>query len=334
MTDRCFVNSIAQVSCQKPLSDEWFDQPCFNQTEYVRATEPDVKGLIPPAEARRMSRILKRSVATALKSLHDAGIDVPDAIVTGTGMGCMENSEKFLTDMSKFGENCLKPTLFMQSTHNTVSSLIAILLKCHGYNNTYSHKGISFESALFDAWLRIRTGRTANVLVGAHDEVTPLMSRIMKRTHPEYSLVSEASVSAMLSSVTGHDSLCEVKDVRIMHNPDMQYIASLLNKDTDSLVMLGINGNPLNDDCYRNLIDALDYDPRILRYRHLFGDSFSSSALGFYAAATIIARQHVPDFLSYTEGEPYTFGEIDYVTIINHCDGTDWSLVRLARIRN
>ena len=49
--------------------------------------------------------------------------------------------------MATFGENCLKPSLFMQSTHNTIGSLIGIVLKCHGYNNTYSHEGISFESA-------------------------------------------------------------------------------------------------------------------------------------------------------------------------------------------
>lgn len=90
------------------------------------------KGLIVPAEARRMSKILKRTVCTAITALNESDIKQPDAIITGTGMGCMENSEKFLIDLSRFGEQCLKPTLFMQSTHNTISSLTAIILKCHG----------------------------------------------------------------------------------------------------------------------------------------------------------------------------------------------------------
>lgn len=188
MANRCYVNSIAQVSCQKPLSDEWFDSPCIYGDKYVRAQEPDTKGLIVPAEARRMSKILKRTVCTAITALNESDIKQPDAIITGTGMGCMENSEKFLIDLSRFGEQCLKPTLFMQSTHNTISSLIAIILKCHGYNNTYSHKGISFESSLFDAWIQIKSGMIRNALVGAHDEVTPFMDLVMERTHPEYSV--------------------------------------------------------------------------------------------------------------------------------------------------
>jgi len=160
MMNHCYINSIAQVSCQQSSNDDWFTSPILYTEDYVRAIEPEVKGLLNPGEARRMSKILKRAVYTAFTALGKSDIDVPDAIITGTGMGCMENSEKFLTDLCKYGENCLKPTLFMQSTHNTISSLIAILMKCHGYNNTYSHKGISFESALFDAWLQIKNGQS------------------------------------------------------------------------------------------------------------------------------------------------------------------------------
>ena len=209
MANHCYVNSIAQVSCQKPLSDEWFDSPCIYEDKYVRAQEPDTKGLIVPSEARRMSKILKRTVCTAITALNESDIKQPDAIITGTGMGCMENSEKFLIDLSRFGEQCLKPTLFMQSTHNTISSLIAIILKCHGYNNTYSHKGISFESSLFDAWIQIKSGMIRNALVGAHDEVTPFMDLVMERTHPEYSLVSEASVSTIVTNTRSDRNLCE-----------------------------------------------------------------------------------------------------------------------------
>ena len=79
MANRCYVNSIAQVSCQKPLSDEWFDSPCIYGDKYVRAQEPDTKGLIVPAEARRMSKILKRTVCTAITALNESDIKQPDA---------------------------------------------------------------------------------------------------------------------------------------------------------------------------------------------------------------------------------------------------------------
>lgn len=331
MANRCFVNSIAQVSCQKPLTDEWFDSPCIYTEDYVRAQEPDTKGLIIPSEARRMSKILKRTVSTSITALNESDIKHPDAIVTGTGMGCMENSEKFLVDMSRFGENCLKPTLFMQSTHNTISSLIAIILKCHGYNNTYSHKGISFESALFDAWIQIKSGSIRNALVGAHDEVTPLMSLILKRTHPEYAFVSEASVASVITNTESGNNLCEVTDVRLIHRPELNDIARLLDKRTDNLLLLGVNGNELNDSFYKDLLKVLPYAPHTLQYKNIFGDNFSASAVAFYIGTKILEKQKIPEFLSWYNDKELD-GNIEYITILNQSDATTWSLIRLKKV--
>lgn len=313
----CYVRSLAQVSCQAPLSDEWMDNPAAFDKSYVRAQEPDTKGLIPPAEARRMSKILKRTVATSIAALNQSGIQHPDAIITGTGNGCMENSEKFLIDLCTYGENCLKPTLFMQSTHNTISSLIAIILKCHGYNNTYSHKGLSFESALLDAWLQIKGGMIRNALVGAHDEVTPFMSLVMERTHPEYSFISETSMSAVLSGNEDTGNICEIEDIRIFHHPDIKDLSTLLTEEKDSILMLGTNANPLNDHPYEELLANLDYSPRTMQYKNIFGENFSSSAMAFYSAVRILEN-------GYADGTP-----IRRITILNHSDTTAWSVIRI-----
>ena len=277
-----------------------------------------------------MSRILKRTVCTSITVLNESSVKQPDAIITGTGMGCMENSEKFLIDLCRFGERCLKPTLFMQSTHNTISSLIAIILKCHGYNNTYSHKGISFESALFDAWLQIRCGMIRNAMVGSHDEVTPFTALVMARTHPEYALVSEASVSSMLNSVESEDNLCEVTDVRLFYRPDISDIAACLDPTSDTLLLIGVNGKELNDKPYYDLLDSLSYTPHLLQYKNVFGDNFSSSALSFYTGAKILEKQRIPQFLNL--GENCYSGRTDSITILNQSDGTAWSLIRLKRI--
>lgn len=279
-----------------------------------------------------MSKILKRAVCTAITALNNSGITQPDAIVTGTGMGCMENSEKFLMDLCRYGEQCLKPTLFMQSTHNTISSLIAIILKCHGYNNTYSHKGISFESSLLDAWIQMKGGMIRNALVGAHDEVTPFMDLVMERTHPEYSLVSEASVSMILTNAKSDRNICEVEDVRLVHRPDYSEFAGLLDKDEDDILMLGINGNNLNNAPYETLTRTLSFNPLILRYKNIFGDNFSSSALGFYAAARILENQRIPEHMMWSRGSDPVNERINNITILNQSDDTDWSLVRLKRI--
>ena len=79
------------------------------------------------------------------------------------------------------GESTLKPTYFMQSTHNTISSNVAIRLGCHGYNITYTQDDDSLEWALRDAKQLLKSGKCKTVLVGCHDETTPLYRKLMQR---------------------------------------------------------------------------------------------------------------------------------------------------------
>ena len=141
----------------------------------------EIRDFVKPLEARRMGKIMKSSLHSSLKALQQAGIEKPDAIITGTALGCLENSEQLLLQLKEEGEVMLKPTYFMQSTHNTISSNIAIRLKCHGYNVTYTQDEQSLEWALRDARMLLMSGKAKSVLVGLHDETTPLYRELMGR---------------------------------------------------------------------------------------------------------------------------------------------------------
>lgn len=141
----------------------------------------EIRDYVKPLEARRMGKIMKSSLLSSLKALKEAGIEKPDAIITGTALGCLENSEKLLLQMIEEGEETMKPTFFMQSTHNTISSNIAIRLGCHGYNVTYTQDDDSLKWALRDAELLLRSGKYKYVLVGLHDETTPIYRDLMSR---------------------------------------------------------------------------------------------------------------------------------------------------------
>jgi len=134
----------------------------------------DYKEYISLKEGRRMGKLMKAATLTSLKALREAGIECPDAITTATANGMLETSEKFLVDMVDNGEETLSPTLFMQSTHNTIGSAIAIRTQCHGYNITYTQGKDSMKWALRDAERLIRMGKAKTVLVGCHDESSPL----------------------------------------------------------------------------------------------------------------------------------------------------------------
>ena len=141
----------------------------------------EIRDYVKPLEARRMGKLMKSSLLSSLKALREAGITQPDAIITGTAYGCMENSEQLLRQLMNEGETMLKPTAFMQSTHNTIGSNIAIWLGCHGYNVTYTQENDSMKWALHDAECLLRSGRCKTVLVGCHDETTPLFRELMGR---------------------------------------------------------------------------------------------------------------------------------------------------------
>lgn len=263
--NRIYIRSASQISLQKPLCEDWIADPVSCSEPYLRSQDPDFKPFLNPMQARRMGLILKRAIAVSLTALRNAGIECPDAIFTGTGLGCMENTENFLSAMCRDGEEMLPPTYFMMSTHNTISSAVAILLHCHGRNCTYSHKDISFESALLDAFLQLSGGRLSNALVGSHDETTPETYRLLKGCGYYDGSVTAAEASVAMALSTSPDcALCELADVRLLHSPE----------DLESVV----NEYPAG-----SVIRSSDY------FR-LFGKSFSASGLGVYAAAIRIAK--------------------------------------------
>ncbi len=140
-----------------------------------------VKEFVPPMEARRMGKLLKAATIASQQALNIAEIKCPDAIITATSLGMLETSEKFLNAMIVDGEETLSPTLFMQSTHNTIGSAIAIRNKCNGYNITYTQGSKSFDWAMQDAIRLIEEGEANTVLVGSYDESAPIYNSFLQR---------------------------------------------------------------------------------------------------------------------------------------------------------
>ena len=294
------ILSAKQISIQAPLSEEWMDNPLNYSEDYVRAVDPDFKQFISAGDARRMGKLLKRALATSLSALQEGGIDNPDAIITGTGFGSIENTELFLDALVREGEQLLKPTQFMQSTHNTASSLIGIHTRCHGYNSTYSQKGFSFDSALYDAWMQFRIGRIKSALVGSHDEMSPVFSGFVRKAGhvKEGEICSEAAVSVLLAESS--NAYCTLDGVRLFDTPSSDTLKEVIADMTDGgidAIMTGKSGNSENDSWYGFLDTLLQGVPQ-LRYKPLFGVNFSSSATGFYAAACCLRKGSVPAVLS------------------------------------
>jgi 3-oxoacyl-[acyl-carrier-protein] synthase II len=155
--------------------------PVISEGNRLKAMEPDYGQYLDAKQLRRASRIVRMGVAAALHCLREAGQTLPDAIVTGTAYGCLEDTGIFLERLIRQQEEMLSPTSFIQSTHNTVGAQIALLLQCTGYNNTFVHRGFSFESALLDAMLLLAEEEAATVLAGGVDEITTVSHILLQR---------------------------------------------------------------------------------------------------------------------------------------------------------
>lgn len=174
---------------------------------------PDYKEYIDAGLLRRMSKILRIAVTCAKDCLNQAGIDQPGAIVVGTGLGCLQDTEKFLNNFLTI-EGLLPPTAFIQSTHNTIAGQISLSLGNHGYNMTHTQNSLSFEHALQDALLLLAEDEK-NVLVGAADEFIPILDEIVANLVEDQNLLLTSGASFFIvSQEQNENSVARILDVK------------------------------------------------------------------------------------------------------------------------
>ena len=345
-----YINSIKQISAQQPLVDTWFDEPIFYDEPYVRALEPDYKQFFTPNESRRLGKILKRALLVSRQAMTESGVAQPDAIITGTGLGCIENTEIFLDKLVREGEELLNPTHFMQSTHNTISSLIAIDAKCNAYNITYAHKGISFECALQDAFLQMkRSDRdkaclipiTTTVLLGAHDEMTPTYFSLLKKAgylgKPHQTFSGEIAVAMMLATEKTEKTLCQIEAVEKIYTggkklEEVLKLEEILEKNDVNYIMVGTNGVEENDKVYFENCERLFPGVPLLQYKNIFGEGYTTPALGVYAAAVCLQRGDVPKHLRCEVSDvKCEKNKVNKILCYNHFEEKNHTFILLSR---
>ncbi|HPT21380.1 MAG TPA: hypothetical protein PLR88_05490, partial [Bacteroidales bacterium] len=239
---------------------------------------------------------------------------------------------------------------FIQSTHNTISSQIAINLKCHGHNNTFVHGGISFESALFEAFLLFLDNKIKTALVGGYDEMTPSYFKILDRVEfwrkkheaiddPGKSTdlricAGEGSVSVMLSSEKNEKSYASIDDMEILYQPESikSSIEAFLDRNSKrpediDLIVTGMNGDEQNDAIYKTISDDLFGNKAHAWYRHLSGDYFTSAGFGLWLTASCIRQKYVPSFVSLNS---FDTGNLKNVLLFNHYKNKNFSLILLS----
>jgi 3-oxoacyl-(acyl-carrier-protein) synthase len=189
-------------------------------------------------------------------------------------------------------------------------------VKCYGYNNTFVHRGFSFESALLDAILLLKDGEVNNVLVGAADEITNVSFSILNRfgiyrdgevstgnlfgPDAKGTVAGEGAAFFLLTDEPAPDNCAALDAIHSFYKPGSQeavvseieafLAAQSLNAGEIDLVITGMNGDSANDEIYRFLANSIFAGAPSSAYKHLCGEYPTSSAFALWMAATSLRK--------------------------------------------
>ncbi|MCK9400148.1 MAG: beta-ketoacyl synthase chain length factor [Bacteroidales bacterium] len=350
-----FIRGIGNISPQPTFDNSAFleDVREYN-TARLQSIEPDYKNYIKPIQLRRMSRLLKMGVTAAGMCLHDAEVEQPDAIITGTGLGMMEETEKFLNGILDNGEKLLNPTAFIQSTHNTVGAHIAVMLGCNKYNLTYVHGPVSLENALLDSLMCLSERPSDKVLLGGIEEMTeahfiitdsmgfwkkgPISNLDLLKNKTPGTIAGEGASFFLLSREESPQNYGQIRGLSTRFNPENQTIAvnhiedflaaHKLNIADIDLVILGLNGDPASDAIYEPVTGYFEGKSTMTWYKHLCGEHYLASSFALWLGARILKNQKIPGIIRLNETPKP--GKIRNIMIYNHYKNIYHSLILVS----
>ncbi len=351
--NKMYINGVGCISAQKTHDTIFLEEFHIDENANVLPINaPVYKDYIPPAAIRRMAKGVKNGTVAAAISMKDANVENLDAIITGTGMGCIEDSDKFLKALIDNNEQFLTPTSFIQSTHNTVGSQIALGLQCKAYNFTYVNAAVSFESAVLDAKLMIEENEANTILIGGVDEMGDytaslfkLAGFIKKENDAPYTILDSKTKGAVYGegatffvvqnkkTASTYAEIVAVDIINSLQEKEVEERAIQFLKDNQlqisdiDAVILGFNGDVDFDGNYQTLSNVTFKDTPQLYYKHLSGEYNTASAFGLWVGAKVIKTQQVPDIIKANQLESPAYKTI---LLYNQYKGIDHSFTLIS----
>ena len=348
-----YVNGMFSISAQPEDIFSNGEEALEYRENILVALEQDYRSMIKPMSLRRMSKAVKMGLFCSRKALSQAGEEMPDAILVGTGQGCLQDTEKFLKDMLQTNEGLLSPTSFIQSTHNTVGGQIALDLDCKGLNLSFTQNSVSFETALLNAMLMMEDETMSNILVGGVEETSTEFSGFQKldgqikkekvknlglfRSDSPGTIVSESAAFFVLGSNRTPTSFARLAAVEIFNscqeaslNSQIEAFlqANKISAANIDAVILGRNGDIRFDHYYDILQNGIFSNTCQLGFKHLVGENNSVSSYAFMLASRILQKGKVPEVfrLNHLNCE-----EPGYILIYNQYLGKNHGLILLQK---
>jgi 3-oxoacyl-[acyl-carrier-protein] synthase II len=349
-----YIRATGNISPQNSFGHQAFLEEAVSYNgNRLACIEPDYKNFIDAKLIRRMSRIIKMGVAAAMECLQEAEVTKPDAIVTGTAYGCLEDTVSFITKMVEYNEETLTPTAFIQSTHNTIGAQIGLMLQCNNYNNAFVHRGFSFESALLDGMMLLKENEVENVLVGAIDEITNVSHTILNRmglykqtptintslyeNSSKGTIAGEGAAFFLLANEHSENDYAKLDGLHTFYKPSgigdittqierFLVLHAVIMDDID-LVIIGKNGDTTSDKIYDEVAQHIFTKSNTANYKNLCGEYPTSTAFALWLGASIIKFGSIPNTV---DTNIKTGKQVKRILIYNHYQNTHHSLLLIS----
>ncbi len=348
-----FINAATAVSPHETFLSDNLPKTCKEFFAPLKWINPDFKRYFSPLEARRTNTLIKTAHVCAQETLNASNQVIPDAIITASGLGCIQSTERFLNDILASSEGLLAPTSFIQSTANAVGGHHAIQFKCNGYNVLHAQKSFSFENALLDSIIQLQSPNISNILLGGFDEITeenyelkqaigiykktPFSNLDLPQSNSLSAIPGEGSCYFLISDQRSATTLAEIKNVWIHNGPlneegITEWINSCLKEERlansqINIVMAGHNGDKNNNAFYDQILGSSFQTSCNLSYKKLCGEYDTASAFGLWTALKIIETKHIPAYLRLND----ITREFKNILLLHQVDNLAFSMVLISQ---
>lgn len=347
-----YIYGSNSISIQPTFQDDFFFEEISKYSENgIKAIDPDYKEFVPALQLRRMGKSMRMAVYASQKAIQNAGNPKIDAVITGTGEGCLRDSEKFVEALWENDGGMLNPTPFIQSTHNMAAATIALALGCKGYNMTYTNNSNSFESALLDAQLYVNEHPNETILVGGLDEISEQTTKFwvsigwLNNKNPQIPIdlntksigetVSEGAGFFVVSAKENKNALGKIIGLKTAYETDNpnEFILGFLEENNLSVseidaVILGNNGDSRHDQMYIDLGESLFQNLPQIVYKTILGEFDTVTSLAVDIGLKIIQNQRIPETLNWNSLESNSY---ERILMYNQRRGKNHSLILLQK---
>ena len=327
-----YINSAEAITAQNTFNTNMFlCEPEKIKNDFFTCLHPDYTQFINPKILRRMSNIIKMGISTSLKALDIAKIKMPDAIIIGTGIGCIYDTTKFLNQLIENEEDLLNPTSFIQSTHNSIAGQLALILGCKNYNFTYTQKDISFETALIDAFLMLHDNTIENILLGGGDEITEESYNYLNKagcTKVPVDNIYESKTKGVIpgegfsafilsnkksdkniACIKGISCFNTIKDAEIPNDLKSLFKKNNIDESDIDVLISGDNGDFSLNKEYNSVREIFKNSMHTV-YKHLTGEYDTASEFATWFAVNRVKKQEIPESIRFNDIDKKTINQV------------------------